>query len=223
VSRYHLSRVFGIAVGCSPIRYVRGRRLTEAARALANGAPDILGVALEAGYSSHEAFTRAFRDQFTVTPEGLRARGNVDGIQLQEPIRMEQLTLTELDAPRFETFKPLLIAGMSERYRMPDLAGIPSQWQKFAPHLGHIRGQVGSTAYGVICNTDEQGSFLDFGHSDRCAGLFQAAAASPSCCQAILKPRDFSRSGFSAISFLSSVSRSRKEGLLALRRHLGRA
>ena len=49
VSRYHLSRVFGIAVGCSPIRYVRGRRLTEAARALANGAPDILGVALGIG------------------------------------------------------------------------------------------------------------------------------------------------------------------------------
>jgi AraC family transcriptional regulator len=76
---------------------VRGRRLT--------------GVALEAGYSWHEAFTRAFRDQFTVTPEGLRARGNLNGIQLQEPIRMEQLMLTELDAPRFETFKPLLIAG----------------------------------------------------------------------------------------------------------------
>ena len=72
---------------------------------------------------------------------------------------MEQLMLTELDAPRFETFKPLLIAGMSKRYRVPDLAGIPSQWQKFAPHLGHIRGQMGSTAYGVICNTDEQGSF----------------------------------------------------------------
>jgi AraC family transcriptional regulator len=159
VSRYHLSRIFGIVVGCSPIRYVRGRRLTVAARALSNGAPDILGVALEAGYSSHEAFTRAFRDQFTITPEGLRARGNLEGIQLQEPIRMEQLMLTKLEAPRFETFRALLIAGMSERYRMPDLAGIPSQWQNFAPHIGHIAGQVGSTTYGVICNTDDQGSF----------------------------------------------------------------
>ncbi len=49
VSRYHMSRAFGIATGHSVMRYVRGRRLTEAARRLANGAPDILAVALEAG------------------------------------------------------------------------------------------------------------------------------------------------------------------------------
>jgi AraC family transcriptional regulator len=77
VSQYHLSRVFGIAVGCSPIRYVRGRRLTEAARALASGAPDILAVALEAGYSSHEAFTRAFRDQFMITAIPKRSSSRV--------------------------------------------------------------------------------------------------------------------------------------------------
>jgi len=44
----------------SVMRYVRGRQLTEAARCLASGAPDILAIALEAGYGSHEAFTRAF-------------------------------------------------------------------------------------------------------------------------------------------------------------------
>jgi len=57
VSRYHMSRVFGVATGRSVMGYVRGRRLTEAARALANGAPDILTGALDVGYSSHEAFT----------------------------------------------------------------------------------------------------------------------------------------------------------------------
>ena len=41
VSRYHLSRAFGLAMRSSLARYVHGRRLTEAARALANGAPDI--------------------------------------------------------------------------------------------------------------------------------------------------------------------------------------
>jgi AraC family transcriptional regulator len=64
VSRFHLSHIFGMATGRSVMNYVRGRRLTEAARNLANGAPDILQVALAAGYGSHEAFTRAFRDLF---------------------------------------------------------------------------------------------------------------------------------------------------------------
>src|SRR5579864_3296772 len=78
VSRFHMTRAFAAATGWSIMRYLRGRRLTEAARTLAYGAPDILGVALDAGYSSHEAFTRAFRDQFGMTPEAIRAQRNLD-------------------------------------------------------------------------------------------------------------------------------------------------
>src|ERR1700738_340053 len=78
VSRYHMVRAFAAATGLSVMRYVRARRLSEAARALANGAPDILGVALDADYGSHEAFTRAFRDHFGITPEALRAQRRLD-------------------------------------------------------------------------------------------------------------------------------------------------
>ena len=74
VSRYQLLRAFGSATGHSVTRDARGRRLSEAARLLAVGAPDILTVALDAGYGSHEAFTRAFRDQFGLTPQAARQR-----------------------------------------------------------------------------------------------------------------------------------------------------
>src|SRR6266436_7539754 len=96
VSRYHMSRVFGIATGCSVMRYVRGRRLTAAARTLASGAPDILAVAIDAGYGSHEAFTRAFRDQFGLTPEVLRTQGNLCNIEIVEPIKMDEALIADL-------------------------------------------------------------------------------------------------------------------------------
>ena len=48
----------------SPMAYVRARRLSDAARALIAGAPDILRLALDSGYASHEAFSRAFKSQF---------------------------------------------------------------------------------------------------------------------------------------------------------------
>jgi AraC family transcriptional regulator len=48
VSRFHLVRAFGAASGLSVMRYVRARRLSKAARALAAGAPDILSLALDA-------------------------------------------------------------------------------------------------------------------------------------------------------------------------------
>src|SRR3982074_2293585 len=87
VSRFHLVRAFAAATGFSVMRYVRARRLSEAARALAGGAPDILTLALDADYGSHEAFTRAFRHHFGVTPEAVRAPTCLDGIKLQEPIQ----------------------------------------------------------------------------------------------------------------------------------------
>ena len=50
VSRYHLSRAFSTSTGYGLALYIRGRRLSKAAKALIDGAPDILSVALDAGY-----------------------------------------------------------------------------------------------------------------------------------------------------------------------------
>lgn len=160
VSRFHLSRAFGVATGRSVMRYVRGRRLSEAARRLAQGAPDILEVALDAGYGSHEAFTRAFRDRFGTTPEAVRSRGCLDQLELVEPLRMDDTpNLVTLAPPRFEAGRPLLIAGLGARFACETSSGIPSLWQRFMPHLGHVPGQVGEAAYGVCCNSDGAGSF----------------------------------------------------------------
>src|SRR5476649_2243755 len=131
VSRFHMVRAFAAATGLSVMRYVRARRLSEAARALAGGAPDILTLALDADYGSHEAFTRAFRDHFGVTPEAVRASTCLDGIKLQEPILMDSTLTDNLQGPRFETSTPLLVAGLGERLTHENGgAGIPNQWQR---------------------------------------------------------------------------------------------
>jgi len=159
VSRYHVTRAFGEATGLSVMRYVRGRRLSEAAKSLCDGAPDILSVALDAGYGSHEAFTRAFRDQFGQAPETVRAQRHLDNLALVEPIKMDQTLLTNLKAPRFETLNPLLVAGFGERYDCDTSKTIPALWQRFAPHIGNIADQVGWTTYGVCHNSDDDGNF----------------------------------------------------------------
>jgi AraC family transcriptional regulator len=159
VSRYHMARAFAEATGQSVMSYARGRRLTEAARTLAAGAPDILAVALDARYRSHEAFTRAFRDQFGVTPEAVRAARCLDNIPLVEPIRMDKTRIVDLEAPRFVDGKALLIARIGARYTFQTIQGIPAQWQRVGPHIGHIAAQVGRTAYGVCCDFDDDDSF----------------------------------------------------------------
>jgi AraC family transcriptional regulator len=149
ISRFHMVRAFGAATGLSVMRYVRARRLTEAACALANGAPDILTLALDADYGSHEAFTRAFRDHFGVTPEAVRASTCLDHIKLQEPILMDSTLTDNLQAPRFQTGKPLLVAGIGERYTCETGAAIPGQWQRFHQSVSNFPGRIGPVAYGV--------------------------------------------------------------------------
>jgi AraC family transcriptional regulator len=159
VSRFHMARAFGLATGRPVMRHVRGRRLTEAARVLSRGAPDILGVALDAGYGSHEAFTRAFREQFGVTPEAVRARGDLDDLELVEPITMNEISHVTLEEPRREAGAAMLIAGLRERYSVDNLAAIPLQWQRFSAYLDAIPGRIGRAAYGVCHEFGEPNQF----------------------------------------------------------------
>ena len=157
VSRHHLTRAFGAATGLPVVRYIRARRLTEAARSLVNRPRDILGVALDAGYGSHEAFTRAFRDHFGVTPESVRDRRATSHLKLTEPLAMDTTLLTNLAAPRLDAFPARLITGLSRRYQCDDKAAIPLQWQEFGPHIDSTPGRVDKSVWGVVHNTDEDG------------------------------------------------------------------
>lgn len=158
VSPFHLTRAFGAITGYPLIRYVRARRLSQAAKALAQGAPDILSIALDAGYGSHEAFTRAFRDQFRLTPEQIREEGCVANVSLVEPVTIDSEPCATISEVRFETAGPFLLAGLSERYGCDTSGGIPSQWQRF--HCSpNITNRVGRTAYGVMHNHDDEGYF----------------------------------------------------------------
>jgi AraC family transcriptional regulator len=48
--------------------------------------------------------------------------------------------------------------GLSAHLDCTDSAGIPGLWQRFGPYLGHIPGQIGRAAYGVIMNGDDSGN-----------------------------------------------------------------
>jgi AraC family transcriptional regulator len=159
VSTFHLCRAFAGATGQSVAAYARARRLTQAAAALANGAPDILDIALGAGYGSHEAFTRAFRQQFQTTPESVRARASTDTLRLQEPLRMNPTTLAPISAPRILPHAAMTLVGINEHYQAGGNAGIPSQWSRFGPLMGLITNEVPGVSYGVVHHVDTSNNF----------------------------------------------------------------
>jgi AraC family transcriptional regulator len=73
--------------------------------------------------------------------------------------QMESTFTENLAPPRFEVSRPLLVAGIGERYNQENGAGIPNQWQRFGQLVADIPGRIGQVAYGVCCNGDDAGNF----------------------------------------------------------------
>ena len=68
----HFHRIFTSCTGESAASYVRRVRLERAGRKLRMGAVDITEVALAAGYDTHAAFSRAFKQQYGLSPREFR-------------------------------------------------------------------------------------------------------------------------------------------------------
>jgi AraC family transcriptional regulator len=68
----HFHRLFTAYVGENITGYVRRERMVRAGRKLRMGAVDITEVALAAGYDSHAAFSKAFKQQFGFSPSEFR-------------------------------------------------------------------------------------------------------------------------------------------------------
>jgi AraC family transcriptional regulator len=68
----HFHRVFTATTGESAVSYVRRVRLERAGKKLRMGAVDITEVALAAGYDTHAAFGKAFKQQFGLSPSEFR-------------------------------------------------------------------------------------------------------------------------------------------------------
>ncbi|RZU15615.1 AraC-like DNA-binding protein [Kribbella rubisoli] len=83
LSRSHLDRMVAAAAGERPGALRRRILLERSAYRLLTGPGHILDVAVEAGYGSHEAFTRAFGRAYGVPPA--EWRGRPDRIRLDTP------------------------------------------------------------------------------------------------------------------------------------------
>lgn len=90
LSRFHFDRLVSAAAGEPPATLRRRILLERAAYRLVTTDEDVLRVALDAGYSSHEAFTRAFA----------RAYGRAPSRWRRQPTRFQ------IDAPSKVHFNP---------------------------------------------------------------------------------------------------------------------
>lgn len=72
-SKYHFHRIFTAQTGLSLQQYIRWLRLKRAAyQLLLNKDESIINIAIDAGFESHEAFTRVFKQTCGLSPSEFR-------------------------------------------------------------------------------------------------------------------------------------------------------
>lgn len=179
-SRWHFQIVFSSMIGETVKEYIRKRRLSESFKRLKDQDIRILDVALEAGFESQEAFSRAFKNQFGFTPGDSRKDQFKNVMVLQKP----QITMDYLNhlyggfsmTPVFTKLSEFKVVGLSDKFvsiLSPEKNNhivIPALWDKYLPRRSEILNAKASVDFGVCLPVDTQNK----NHPDEC--LYMACA-----------------------------------------------
>ncbi len=163
-SPYHFHRIFKGMIGETVKSHVRRLRLERAAGQLKRGAQPVTVIAFEAGYETHEAFTRAFKMLFGVAPSRFRsinrkptAGPSPSGVHYQEGAMLKDF---KAGRPRLQTMnvqirriQPMRVAFM--RHVGP-YSEVGATWERLLPILGKEGYLGGDVAILGICYDDPE-------------------------------------------------------------------
>ena len=159
LSRFYYYKMFQIVTGMTLGEYIRNRRMSLAAKDLKKNNLRIIDIASDYGYSSQEAFSRAFKSVQGITPT--QARNPNSSIKAFPPISF-QLQLkgdVEMDY-RIEQKKAIQLVSISKKITSKDGENfriIPEFWHE-TTKKGGIFEQLMELAenpeysYGVCAN-----------------------------------------------------------------------
>ncbi|WP_151733909.1 helix-turn-helix domain-containing protein [Paenibacillus tengchongensis] len=94
-SPYHFHRVFHYLTGIAVMEYVRKRRLSLSVVWLASTDESIIDIAYKLQYQSPEAFTRAFKRNFGLSPSECRVKKTYDHLKILERLGEHHMTAME--------------------------------------------------------------------------------------------------------------------------------
>lgn len=163
-SPYHFHRVFTGMVGESVKEYVRRLRLERAASRLKLTRQPVIQVALDAGYETHEAFTRAFKAVFGMAPVHFRSHRSpaaavtapsgvhYRGGQLPRNFKSKRTGIQTMNV-QIKTLEPKRVAFMRQ---VGPYGEVGATWDRLLPWLGR-EGLLGGDAQFIgICHDDPE-------------------------------------------------------------------
>ncbi len=135
-SQYHFKRMFVFLIGIPLSEYIRRRRLTLAALDLQNTDDKVIDIAVKYGYSSADAFSRAFQGMHAVTPSQARKKDVRLKVQPRVSFTLSLKGVIEMNY-RIVEKKAFSIVGIKERFSyVEDLgASVGKMWNSVSEKL----------------------------------------------------------------------------------------
>ncbi|KPK37832.1 MAG: hypothetical protein AMJ65_13710 [Phycisphaerae bacterium SG8_4] len=160
-SIYHFHRIFKAVVGESLQEHIRRLRLERAASHLKHTDESITNIAFDAGYQTHEAFTRAFKTVFGCSPSYFRNRiSTSQEITAQDrsgkQTRQENDNLFTGDGPMKVETKNIESMHVAFVRHVGPYNDVGEAWDRLCTHLGK-EGCLGSGSQFIgICYDDPE-------------------------------------------------------------------
>lgn len=85
-----------------------------------------------------------------------------------------------ITSPHFENCEMMTIAGLILRLNENADREIPALWQRLAPHLGKVPGQIGSADYGLCIRAEDDNCCFDYLAGIEIANMSAPSGALPS-------------------------------------------
>jgi len=146
VSRWHLQHEFKRFTGMSVGRYYRLRLLTQAIGDVASSDKRIIDIALDFGFESQEAFYRAVKQSFEVSPKNFRrtpALAKMIGIPPINVHYLEFFQIVEQEPPTEVFFPARDLMGVSRNFasvffdQKEVSDGVALLWERFSHETCH--------------------------------------------------------------------------------------
>ena len=156
LSAHHFARLFRSAFGDSVMNYVRRRRLNLAVDLLGNHCHSILQIAVECGFGSNEAFTRAFKKQYGLSPLSYRRNRPMIHLPTHRSFTVNDLAAPVDIKPSLESRDSFFAVGCADEFQPGATQDIGRLWGRFAPRMAEVGNRVGAATYGM-CLLPEEG------------------------------------------------------------------
>lgn len=131
-SAFHFQRMFSYIADIPLSEYIRRRKMTRAAFDLQNKDIKIIDIALNYGYDSPTAFTRAFKNVHGISPSKAKSSGTK--LKAFPPISFKISIKGDLEMNyRIEKKEAFRVVGVKEHYEInieENFAAVPMFWQK---------------------------------------------------------------------------------------------